>query len=189
MTSPVCEQQASRRRRPPPRLTGGGLTAHQGGALLHVRTARHRPAQPQRTRRHAHPLVADRRLLDPEPSAGQRRAQNFGRPLFAETTFDGTEFGLGSSVLLDNAENKVLSSTGSYSWGGAASTVFWVDPAEEIVGLFLTQLLPSDTYPIRSPARSTHTPVVRLPERCRPQRCRQPGTVAMTNGRHRCEPG
>ena len=39
---------------------------------------------------------------------------------------------------------------GEYSWGGAASTIFWVDPREEIVVLFLTQLLPSSTYPIRS---------------------------------------
>jgi CubicO group peptidase (beta-lactamase class C family) len=43
-----------------------------------------------------------------------------------------------------------MRSEGEYSWGGAASTIFWVDPANEIVALFLTQLLPSSTYPIRS---------------------------------------
>jgi CubicO group peptidase (beta-lactamase class C family) len=73
----------------------------------------------------------------------------FGRPLFAETTFDGVGFGLGFSVMLDPAANRVLGSAGSYSWGGAASTVFWVDPTEELVVVFLTQLLPSSTYPIR----------------------------------------
>ena len=52
--------------------------------------------------------------------------------------------------MLDSAENKVLRSEGEFSWGGAASTVFWVDPANEIAALFLTQLLPSSTYPIRS---------------------------------------
>jgi CubicO group peptidase (beta-lactamase class C family) len=76
--------------------------------------------------------------------------ERFGRPLFAETSFDGIGFGLGFSVVLDSARNKVMRSEGEYSWGGAASTIFWVDPAQEIVALFLTQLLPSSTYPIRS---------------------------------------
>ena len=76
--------------------------------------------------------------------------EQFARPLFAETSFDGMGFGLGFSVVLDAAENKVMRSEGEYSWGGAASTIFWVDPVNEIVALFLTQLLPSSTYPIRS---------------------------------------
>ncbi len=75
--------------------------------------------------------------------------ERFGRPLFAETTFDGIGFGLGFSVVLDAAANKVPTTAGSYSWGGAASTFFWVDPAEELVVVFLTQLLPSSTHPIR----------------------------------------
>jgi CubicO group peptidase (beta-lactamase class C family) len=73
----------------------------------------------------------------------------FGRPLFAETTFQGIGFGLGFSVVQDPAANKVLSSRGTFAWGGAASTAFWVDPAEEITALFMTQLLPSSTHPIR----------------------------------------
>ena len=72
-----------------------------------------------------------------------------GRPLFAETTFDGVGFGLGFSVLADPVENKVLASPGEYAWGGAASTAFWVDPVEQITALFFTQLLPSSTHPIR----------------------------------------
>jgi CubicO group peptidase (beta-lactamase class C family) len=73
----------------------------------------------------------------------------FGRPLFAETTFDGVGFGLGFSVVDDAVKTKVLSTVGDYGWGGAASTAFWVDPAEKITALFLTQLLPSSTHPIR----------------------------------------
>jgi CubicO group peptidase (beta-lactamase class C family) len=42
-----------------------------------------------------------------------------------------------------------VNSPGSYNWGGAASTVFWVDPREELVVLLLTQLMPSATYPLR----------------------------------------
>jgi CubicO group peptidase (beta-lactamase class C family) len=72
-----------------------------------------------------------------------------GRPLFSETTFDGVGFGLGFSVLDDAVKAKVLSSIGDYGWGGAASTAFWVDPVEGITALFLTQLLPSSTHPIR----------------------------------------
>jgi len=73
-----------------------------------------------------------------------------GRPLFAETTFDGVGFGLGFSVVDNPVANKVLASPGEFAWGGAASTAFWVDPVEEITALFLTQLVPSSTHPIRS---------------------------------------
>lgn len=79
--------------------------------------------------------------------------ETFGRPLFAETTYDGVGFGLGFSVQLDAAANKVLGSPGEYAWGGAASTAFWCDPVEEIAVVFLTQLLPSSTHPIRSQLR------------------------------------
>jgi CubicO group peptidase (beta-lactamase class C family) len=75
--------------------------------------------------------------------------EQFGRPLFAETSFDGVGFGLGFSVVEDPAKNKVLSSPGEFAWGGAASTAFWVDPLEDITALFFTQLLPSSTHPIR----------------------------------------
>jgi CubicO group peptidase (beta-lactamase class C family) len=77
----------------------------------------------------------------------------FGRPLFAETTFDGIGFGLGFSVLDSPVSNKVIGSPGEFAWGGAASTAFWVDPVEDITALFFTQLLPSSTHPIRSQFR------------------------------------
>lgn len=75
--------------------------------------------------------------------------EEFGRPIFAETTYDGVGFGLGFSVVGDAVKTKVLSSVGDYGWGGAASTAFWIDPVEQITALFLTQLLPSSTHPIR----------------------------------------
>jgi CubicO group peptidase (beta-lactamase class C family) len=73
----------------------------------------------------------------------------FGRPLFAETTFEGVGFGLGFSVVLDPVAAKSPSSAGEFGWGGAASTAFWVDPVERMIVLFFTQLLPSSTHPIR----------------------------------------
>jgi len=81
---------------------------------------------------------------------GNADLEIFGRPLFAETSFDGVGFGLGFSVVIDPDANKVLRSAGEYGWGGAASTAFWVDPKEDIVAIFLTQLLPSSTYAIRT---------------------------------------
>jgi CubicO group peptidase (beta-lactamase class C family) len=74
----------------------------------------------------------------------------FGRPLFAETTFDGVGFGLGVSVTIDPVKAKVPGSVGEFGWGGAASTAFWVDPIEDMSAVFLTQLLPSSTHPLRS---------------------------------------
>jgi CubicO group peptidase (beta-lactamase class C family) len=79
--------------------------------------------------------------------------ESFGRRLFAETTFDGVGYGLGFAVLLDPVANKVLSSAGELAWGGAASTFFWVDPVERLTAIFMTQLVPSSAYPLRSELR------------------------------------
>jgi len=77
----------------------------------------------------------------------------FGRP-FGEAPFAGVGFGLGFAVLEDPVRNKVMSSVGELSWGGAASTAFFIDPAEELIVVFLTQLLPSTTHPfLRSQLR------------------------------------
>ncbi len=78
----------------------------------------------------------------------------FGRPLFAETAFDGVGFGLGVSVTIDPVKAKVPGRVGEFAWGGAASTAFWVDPVEDMTVMFLTQLLPSSTHPIRSQLKS-----------------------------------
>ena len=61
----------------------------------------------------------------------------------------GCGFGLGFRVVMDIAEHGILGSEGIYSWGGAASTIFWVDPAEDMVAILLTQMMPSSTYPLR----------------------------------------
>jgi CubicO group peptidase (beta-lactamase class C family) len=74
---------------------------------------------------------------------------SMGQRVFSETTYEGIGFGLGFSVVLDPVRAAVVGSAGEYAWGGAASTMFWVDPREELVVLLLTQLLPSSTYPIR----------------------------------------
>ncbi len=68
---------------------------------------------------------------------------------FSETGVDGQGFGLGFSVLLDQAAAQTTGSPGIYSWGGAASTYFWIDPAENLIAILMTQLMPSRAYPLR----------------------------------------
>lgn len=70
-----------------------------------------------------------------------------GRPNFPHLLNPGVGFGLGFSIVVDPVENKLPSTAGELSWGGAASTTFWVDPAEELSVVFLTQLIPSGTHP------------------------------------------
>ncbi|MBS1849210.1 MAG: beta-lactamase family protein [Actinobacteria bacterium] len=80
---------------------------------------------------------------------GGATMNEMGQATFAETAMAGTGFGLGFSVLESPAENGALGSPGLAGWGGAASTIFWVDPHEDLAVVFMTQLLPSNTYPLR----------------------------------------
>ncbi|MGB1310079.1 MAG: serine hydrolase domain-containing protein [Leucothrix sp.] len=78
-----------------------------------------------------------------------------GQPRFSETNYAGVGFGLGFSVIMNAAQSGVLCSEGEIAWGGMASTSFWVDPVEEIIVVFMTQLIPSSCYPIRSQLHAT----------------------------------
>jgi|TARA_Y100000389_G_scaffold85992_1_gene82731 CubicO group peptidase (beta-lactamase class C family) len=73
---------------------------------------------------------------------------------FSETPYAGVGFGLGFSVMLDPAKSQTTSDIGEYGWGGAASTVFMINPKEDMFIIFLTQLLPSSTYQVRRELRS-----------------------------------
>ncbi|MEX5719785.1 serine hydrolase domain-containing protein [Geodermatophilus maliterrae] len=102
------------------------------------------------------------RLLGPRTLAhmvrnhlpGGADLETFGRPLFAETPLRGVGFGLGFSMVIDPVRYGGVASVGDYSWGGAASTAFYVDPVEDVVVTFFTQLLPSSTLPIRAHLRA-----------------------------------
>jgi CubicO group peptidase (beta-lactamase class C family) len=101
------------------------------------------------------------RLLGPRTVAymagnhlpGNKDLETFGRPLYAESPFRGVGFGLGFAVLLDPVHGKVIGTAGELSWGGAASTTFWIDAEAGLTVSFFTQLLPSSTYPIRPQLR------------------------------------
>jgi len=67
---------------------------------------------------------------------------------FSETAYDGVGFGLGFAMSLSEVGAGALGA-GDYYWGGAASTIFWVDPVEDLVVIFMTQLMPSNLFNFR----------------------------------------
>jgi CubicO group peptidase (beta-lactamase class C family) len=77
-----------------------------------------------------------------------------GQPIWSETSYEGIGFGLGWAVVVDPVKARMVTSVGEHHWGGAASTFFWLDPAQDLFVVFLTQLMPSSTYPIRRELRA-----------------------------------
>ncbi len=67
---------------------------------------------------------------------------------------DGQGFGLGFFVVTDLGERGILGSEGEYGWGGAYHTTYWVDPSEELVVVYLTQLIPAQGIDDYSKLRS-----------------------------------
>lgn len=61
----------------------------------------------------------------------------------------GIGFGYCGFVVTDVAQTGWIGSNGEYSWGGSASTDFWIDRKEQIVGLVMTQLVPTGCIPSR----------------------------------------
>ena len=62
----------------------------------------------------------------------------------------GLGFGLGSRVMMDVAASAGPGSVGEYGWAGAAKTYYWVDPAENLVGLFMSQYMTGVELPDRA---------------------------------------
>ncbi|MGC6535277.1 MAG: serine hydrolase domain-containing protein [Parvibaculales bacterium] len=79
-----------------------------------------------------------------------RTLEDHGFGTFTEVAYPGTGFGLGLSVIIDDGVTVSSTSKGNTSWGGLASTIFWNDPVEDMTVIMMTQLMPADTYPLRS---------------------------------------
>jgi CubicO group peptidase (beta-lactamase class C family) len=94
------------------------------------------------------------RLMASNHLPGGKDLTELSRSLFSESTNAGVGFGLGFAVVFDPPKTLVPCSQGEFYWGGAASTAFWVDPVEQVSVVFMTQLLPSSTYPIRRELRT-----------------------------------
>jgi CubicO group peptidase (beta-lactamase class C family) len=84
---------------------------------------------------------------------GGRELSDMAMGAFAETAYDGVGFGLGFAMTTDAVRAGSIGE-GDYYWGGAASTIFWVDPVEDLVAIFMTQLIPSATFNFRGQLKS-----------------------------------
>ncbi len=85
-----------------------------------------------------------------EMTSNQLPAEMGNSPLklFPGVDFTGVGFGYCGAVPMKGATT-VFGNDGDYTWGGYASTDFWIDKKENIVGIVLTQLIPTSTYPTR----------------------------------------
>ncbi|MEE8399366.1 MAG: serine hydrolase domain-containing protein [Desulfobacterales bacterium] len=73
---------------------------------------------------------------------------------FTQIENPGVGFGLGFAVNIDIPASGVVGSVGEHSWGGAASTAFWIDPMEDLIVIFLTQFMPDGTFNFRGQLKS-----------------------------------
>lgn len=74
---------------------------------------------------------------------------SMSKSMFSEEAYGGVGFGLGFAVNLCPARSMLPGSAGEFNWGGMFSTYFFVDPVERVTSVFMTQLSPSSTYPVR----------------------------------------
>jgi CubicO group peptidase (beta-lactamase class C family) len=72
---------------------------------------------------------------------------------FSETANEGVGFGLGFATTLDRVKSGSIAA-GDFYWGGAASTIFWVDAEEDLAVVFMTQLMPSGAFNFRGQLKS-----------------------------------
>jgi CubicO group peptidase (beta-lactamase class C family) len=79
---------------------------------------------------------------------------DLSRSMFSEATYAGQGFGLGFGINMDPARAMLPGSVGEYYWGGLFSTFFLVDPVERLHMIFMTQLMPSSSYPVRRQLRT-----------------------------------
>ena len=80
---------------------------------------------------------------------GGKTIREMGDNTFSESRMDGSGFGLGWAVTTDVIATTQPGSAGTFSWGGMASTFFWIDRQEGLIAIQMTQLMPSGAYPIR----------------------------------------
>lgn len=86
---------------------------------------------------------------------GDGEMSDFALPTgYGEVGFQGNGFGLTVAVSKGPQASGQPGSAGTFMWGGAASTTFWVDPAQELAAVFMTQLLPSGTFNFPAQLRS-----------------------------------
>ncbi len=93
------------------------------------------------------------RMMTKNHLTGGRDLTQMALGAFSETAYEGVGFGLGFAMTMDEVSAGSIAA-GDYYWGGAASTIFWVDPREDLVVIFMTQLIPSATFNFRGQLKS-----------------------------------
>ena len=91
---------------------------------------------------------------------GGRDLADCSAGIFSETPYEGVGFGLGFSINLDPTRSQLVGSVGEYAWGGAASTIFWIDPREDLIVIYMTQLMPSQTFNFRGQLKQIVYPAI-----------------------------
>ena len=107
--------------------------------------------------RTGHPRLIGRKTLELMTAnhlPGGKDLPQLSRSAFSEAAYEGVGFGLGFATTTAVHKTMIAGNNGDYFWGGAASTFFFIDPAEEMVVIFMTQLIPSSTWPVRRQLRS-----------------------------------
>jgi CubicO group peptidase (beta-lactamase class C family) len=145
------DPQASPYLKPPALLSGGGGLVGTAADYLRFANMLLNGGELEGARILAPKTV---RLMASNHLPGGQDLTQLSRSLFSESTNAGVGFGLGFAVVFDPAATLIPCSKGEFYWGGAASTAFWVDPLEEVTAVFMTQVLPSSTYPIRRELRT-----------------------------------
>jgi CubicO group peptidase (beta-lactamase class C family) len=137
--------------KPPPMFSGGGGLVSTAADYLRFANMLVNGGELEGARILAPKTI---QLMAANHLPGGKDLTELSRSLFSESTNAGVGFGLGFATVFDPPKTLVPCSLGEFYWGGAASTAFWVDPVEEVTAVFMTQLLPSSTYPIRRELRT-----------------------------------
>jgi len=80
---------------------------------------------------------------------GGRDLTQMSKSLFSEADNAGMGFGLGFGTAIDAPATMLPGNNGEYYWGGMYSTAFFVDPHDDVIMIFMAQLMPSSSYPVR----------------------------------------
>ena len=100
------------------------------------------------------------KLMSTNHLPGGKDLPSVAQGLFSDDTYTGVGFGLGWATTIDRA-SPLRGTPGDVFWSGMANTFFWCDPAEQLIGIFMTQIVPSDVYPLQAQIRALTYDAVR----------------------------
>jgi CubicO group peptidase (beta-lactamase class C family) len=94
------------------------------------------------------------KLMTANHLPGGKDLTELSKSMFSEATYAGIGFGLGFSVTMNPMSTMIPGTAGEYAWGGLATTSFWIDPVEDLIAIFMTQVIPSSAYAVRRELRT-----------------------------------